>query len=246
MAAAFTPDAGLLAACDFDNAGWLWDRARGQPRWIANNNGLYIGSWCVAVSPDGRFIATSQGVFETSSGRMVVAVEEYKLGGSNVYGVSFSHDGRRLAFASAYGTITIVNVENWQQLSQEEVKDTQFISLSYSPDDKWLVTGEDEGSVRLWETDPLRQVAVIGKHSARIKSVAFSPDGKEVASAGDDQTIALWDVARRRLITRIGTHTAPVLSISFSPDGKRLASGEHDKSVRIYTRHRTLWGYRLD
>ena len=48
------------------------------------------------------------------------------------------------------------------------------------------------------------------------------------------------------MITRIGTRTAPVLSVAFSPDGKQLASGEQDKSVRVYTRRRTLWGYRLD
>jgi WD40 repeat protein len=246
-ATVFLPDAGLLAACDFDTAGWLWDRARGQPRWIVENSKVLAGSNCVAVSPDGRFIAASQGVYETAGGRQVFDAQEYK-GESlrNIYGVSFSHDGRRLAFASAYGFISILDVENWQVLDKVEVIDTQLISLSFSPDDKCLVTGEDEGSVRLWEANPLRQVAVIGRHAARIKSVSFSPDGKEVASASDDQTIALWDVGKRRLITRIGTHTAPVLSITFSPDGKRLASGEHDKSVRIYTRHRVLWGYRLD
>ena len=100
--------------------------------------------------------------------------------------------------------------------------------------------------MRLWQVSPLRHVAVIGQHAARIKSVAFSPDGSEVASASDDQTVALWDVARRRLITRIGTHSAPVLSVAFEPDGKRLACGGHDGSVHLYTRHRSLWGYRFD
>ena len=240
---AFLPDSGLLAASDFDSAGRVWDIERGQPRWIAQNSTGFSGSYCLAVSPDGRFVAASQGVYETAGGRHVF---EYLDGASSIYGISFSHDGRRLALASAHGFITILEVESWRTLDRVEVKDTQPIAINFSRDDKWLVTGEDEGSVRLWEANPLRQVAVIGRHSARIKSVSFSPDGREVASASDDQTIALWDVPRRRLITNIGTHTAPVLSITFSPDGKRLASGEHDKSVRIYTRHRTLWGYRFD
>jgi WD40 repeat protein len=117
--------------------------------------------------------------------------------------------------------------------------------VTWSPDRKSLVTGGDDGTVRLFHTDPLREVKVIGQHSARIKSVAFSPDGRSVASAGDDQTIALWSV-NGGLIDRIGTHAAPVLSVAFSPDGKKLVSGENDNSVRIYTRHRALWGHRLN
>jgi eukaryotic-like serine/threonine-protein kinase len=41
-------------------------------------------------------------------------------------------------------------------------------------------------------------------------------------------------------------HTAPVYAVAFSPDGRQLLSGEHDHSVRLYTRRRTLWGWRLD
>jgi hypothetical protein len=33
---------------------------------------------------------------------------------------------------------------------------------------------------------------------------------------------------------------------TFSPNGRQLISGEHDHSVRLYTRHRTLWGFKLD
>ena len=39
---------------------------------------------------------------------------------------------------------------------------------------------------------------------------------------------------------------ARVMSVAFSRDGKRIASGEEDKSVNVYTRHRTLWGRKLD
>jgi WD40 repeat protein len=108
------------------------------------------------------------------------------------------------------------------------------------------VTGEDQGAVRLWATHPLREVAVLGRHAARVKSVAFAPDGKTAASAGDDGMIALWDVRQRKLRTRIGTHASPVYAIAFSPDGTHLVSGEHDRSVRVYTRRRTLWGFKLE
>ena len=243
------PDTRLLASCDIDTSAWLWDTTHGQALWTSTGElKSSPGSYCLAVSPDGRFVATSQGVYETTEGRQIVDTNDDLIpnGSSSIYGVAFSPDGQRLAFVTAHGRILLWDVEKRQVLSNLQINDRQFISVSFSPDSKWLVTGEDEGAVRLWQAEPLSQMAVIGQHAARIKSVAFSPGGSQVASASDDQTIALWDVARRSLITRIGTHTAPVLSVAFSPDGKRLVSGEHDKSVRIYTRHRTLWGYRLD
>ena len=87
---------------------------------------------------------------------------------------------------------------------------------------------------------------LFGKHDARVKSVSFSPDGKRVISAGDDKMIAVWDVASRKLVTRIGLHTAPVYAVAWSPDGKLVISGGADHSVRLYTRHRSLWGWSWD
>jgi WD40 repeat protein/serine/threonine protein kinase len=247
--AGFLLDAGLLATCDLDTGARLWDTTSGQLRWKSENiTNESPGSYCLATSPDGRFVATSQGVCETGEGHRVLDFSRgiFPNNPSSIYGVAFSPDGRRLACTTAYGIILLWEVDTWRLLDKLKVSDKQFISVSFSPDGKRLVTGEDEGSVRLWEAEPLSEVAIIGQHAARIKSVAFSPDGTQLVSASDDQTIALWDVRRRSLITRIGTHTAPVLSVAFSPDGKRIVSGEHDKSVRICARHRTLWGYRLD
>jgi len=144
------------------------------------------------------------------------------------------------------GWLLLWNTDTWQLLEQQQFVGARLICVSISRDRKWLVTGEDDGAVRLFSVEPLREIAVMGRHAARVKSVAFSPDGATVASAGDDKMIAIWDVKRRKLLARVGTHASPVYSVTFSPDGTQLASGEHDHSVRLYTRHRALWGYRLD
>ena len=41
-------------------------------------------------------------------------------------------------------------------------------------------------------------------------------------------------------------HMAAVRRAVFSPDGKQIVSGGHDHSVRLYTRHRSVWGWPLD
>jgi WD40 repeat protein len=201
-------------------------------------------SYCLAISPDGRSAATTYAVYDLETGRLLTP--QSGTFWSRVYSAAFSADGRLLIGVTDIGEIIFVNARTWQLLERQKPVDEHLISLSLSPDGRYLVTGDDGKAVRLWAIEPLRQVGVIGRHEARVKSVAFSPDGKQVASAGDDKMIALWDVSRRTLINTIGTHTSPVYSIAFSPDGQRLVSGEHDTSVRLYTRHRTLWGLRLN
>jgi WD40 repeat protein/serine/threonine protein kinase len=248
LSVAFSPDGKSVASTDQDGNLILWDSALRKPRWATQYlvDGKYIiPTYCVTISPDGRSVADTMGVYDSANGCLAVDFSKEYTGGQ-IYGADFSDDGRRLAYVTPYGHIYLWDAENWQLIDMLKSSGLQLVSVSFSPDAKLLATGDDGGKVRLWELNPLRQVAIIGQHAARIKSVAFSPDGKEVAAAGDDQSIALWDVARRRLVTRVGTHTSPVLSVAFSPDGKRLASGEYDKSVRVYSRHHVLWGFHLD
>jgi WD40 repeat protein/serine/threonine protein kinase len=241
VAAAFSPDGRSIASTDFEGTIIFWDVARQEPRWALrkSEHPLLSAGRCLAVSPDGRWIATTSLVYDSSDGHPVAQSP------GHVYGTAFSPDGRRLVGRSDDGFL-LWDTERWLLLQILKLKGMNPLKINYSPDGKWLVTGDQNGTVRLWAADPLREEALLGQHAAWVKAVAFSPDGRQVASASDDKTIALWDVGRRSLITRIGSHTAPVLSVAFSPDGRRLASGEQDTSVRIHTRHRTLWGYRLD
>ena len=239
---AFAPDGGWLASVDRHGSGIIWDLAQRRPR-LGFHPTRGIDTHCLAVSPDGRWVALWRGVYESATGRLVVEFPD--VNSSGIYGIAFSVDGRWLAVADCYGNLRLWDTGTWQITDQSNIAPAQLISVSFSPDGEWLVTGEDQGTVRLWSARPLRQVAELGRHHARVKSVAFSPDGKQVVSAGDDKTICLWDADGRKLITRIGTHTSPVLSVAFSPDGKQIVSGERDHSVRLYTRRRGLWGWRL-
>jgi WD40 repeat protein/serine/threonine protein kinase len=250
---AFSRDGERLASSDMDANTILWDLDGRKPESTHEYTGVggsKASSYCVAFSPDGRFLASTNAVYDCRDGRQVFDLEAmrrfYPGAMGQAYGAAFSPDGKLLACATDNGALVLWDTEKWQLVDKVQLSSTPLISVSFAPDGKGLVTGDDDGVVRLWSLNPLRPMAVLGRHLARIKSVSFSPDGSEVASGGDDQTICLWSVRRQTLVTRIGTHAAPVLSVAFSPDGKQIACGEHDKSVRLYTRHRALWGYRLN
>lgn len=255
---AFLPGDERVISCGFQEASILWDIARGvQLQRFASPSRTMPGSNGFAVSPDGRWLASSHGVYDTSSGRLTCSfyekmksesADDYWLAmNAQIYGLAFSTDGRLLAASTvAEGHLGLLNTANWEVVAHTQSPDSPYISLAFSADGKYLAAGDDNGKVELWNVSPFRLIAVMGRHAARVKSVAFSPDGDQVVSSSDDKTIALWNVGSRSLATRIGTHAAPVRSVAFSPDGKHIISGEHDKSVRVHTRHRILWGYRLD
>ena len=242
-AVSFSPDNQWLVSADQDGVVIRWNLEQRSPKLIVDSAAGTDSSYCVAISPDGRLIATTHGVYSSESGAKIATL----IGTwGAVYSVAFTPDGRRLVCVTDRGKVMLWDTSTWQIVDEQNWTDSALVTLSVSRDGRYLTTGEDAKYVRYGTLEPLRQLAVLGRHDARVKSVAFSPDGETVASAGDDKTIALWDVSSRKLISRIGMHTSPVYAIAFSPDGRRLISGEHDRSVRMYTRHHTLWQFELD
>ncbi|HSD47001.1 MAG TPA: WD40 repeat domain-containing protein, partial [Pyrinomonadaceae bacterium] len=242
-AVSFSPDSQWLASADQNGVVIRWNLEQRSPQLVVESSEGTDASYCIAISPDGRLIATTHGVYSSASGAKIAGL--IRTWGA-IYSAAFTPDGRRLVCVTDRGTVLLWDTNSWQIVEHQNWTDSALVTLSLSRDGRYLTTGEDGKYVRYGTLEPLRQLAVLGRHDARIKSVAFSPDGETVASAGDDKTIALWSVNSRKLISRIGMHTSPIYAIAFSPDGRRLISGEHDRSVRMYTRHHTLWGVELD
>jgi WD40 repeat protein len=257
-AVAFSADSKWLVSNDLDGNVAMWDVAARKLRWARNETKRVPAeaSYGVAVSPDGSWVATSYGVYDGGTGKLIydfrAELPALPSAGQSVpqpteiRSLTFTADGRALLTVSTRTGVIVRQAEQWQPRETQKPKDRRFVSLGVSPDSKQLVTGEDGKLVQLWMASPLRPTDILGQHTARIKSVAFSPDGTEVVSAGDDKTIALWEVAGRRHIANIGLHTSPVYAVAWSPDGRQIISGEHDHSVRLYTRRRSLWGWSLD
>jgi WD40 repeat protein len=240
-AVAFSPDGRSMFSADQSGILIRHDLGRDQASLMIVPGVPEVG-YCVAVSPDGRFVASTYAIYNAQTGEPIKIKGEWRY----VYSAAFSRDGRLLIGVTDKGSVVMFETATWRELARQRWSESPLVAMSISPDGNYLVTGEDDRKIRLGTINPLQQIGVIGEHDARVKAVAFSPDGKHVASAGDDKMVALWDVSRRKLVATIGTHTSPIYALAFSPDGKRLITGEHDRSVRQYTRHRTLWGFSLD
>ncbi|KAI0339475.1 WD40 repeat-like protein [Trametopsis cervina] len=193
----------------------------------------------VAISPDGRIIATAHddrtiGLWNAVTGERV---GEPLIGHTYwVRSVAFCPDGTTIASGSDDGTIHLWNVATGEQIGYAlRGHAGGVMSVTFSPDGQTLVSGSRDKTVRLWHVsrrEPAGE-ALVG-HTDRVNSVAFSPGGRIFASGSDDRTVRVWSADTRELLYALEGHTDHVWSVAFSPDSRTLASGAGDNTIRLW------------
>ena len=117
---------------------------------------------------------------------------------TDVYCVTFSHDGKLVATGSKNGDIHVLNASTGQSVLGPLEGHTRVVnSVAFSPDDNFIISGSDDNTVRLWDAktgQPL--MAPFNGHTNSVRSVTFSHDAKFVVSASDDMAIRIWSIEK--------------------------------------------------
>jgi WD40 repeat protein len=176
---------------------------------------------CVAYSPDGKTLASGQGII-TSGGYAIKLWDVQQKGKLKatlsgqtlpVCSVAFSPDGKTLASGGDDKKIRLWDVVNGKERASV-VESSEVDHVAFSPNGKTLVSvcrapakkdmtsssaSKDKVSsdhtIKLWDVrSSPKAKATLGGHTEMVRCVVFSPDGKTLASGSDDKTIKLWDV----------------------------------------------------
>jgi WD40 repeat protein len=244
-ATVFTPDGRTLATAGYDGGVELRDTVTGRTRERLAVQSLE-DTTPVAVSPDGRTLATSSkfGVelWDTRTGRRRVGLPSrtrlaisVALSPDTVSAISwaFSPDGHTLATGSSGGGVELWDTRTGHRRGSLPEPASPVDAMAFSPDGRTLATSSDDG-VELWDTRTGRRRRILAAYTAAVSSMEFSPDGRTLATGGNDHTVRLWDTASGRLDSSLTGHTGAVLAMAFSPDGRTLATGGDDHTVRLW------------
>jgi WD40 repeat protein len=245
-AVAFAPD-GRLAAGDGTGAIRLWDLGAGRSKELGHQPGSG-GVACLAVSPDGKVLASSAGdddrilLWDVAAGKVRHTLRGERFAGACL---AFSADGAVLASCSANRKAE--EPAPWPVrrpfgLPPPPGKGPprlpgQAAALPPPPPPPPppafppVVTSTDH-TVRLWDVATGKEIRRLKGHRQQVHTMAFA--GGTVAAASQDiDSVRLWDV-KTQGVRHLGGHRGMVRRVVFAADGKWLWTSGDDGTLRLW------------
>jgi WD40 repeat protein len=217
-----------------DTAIRVWDVETGKE--IGQLAGHTKGTFCVAVSPDGKQ-AISCGQDETirlwdlEAGKQSRTIPgEFKY----LHAVAYLPDGKRAVSGGWQGHLRLWDLEKNEQVRAFDA--TDYVNcLALSPDGRLLIAGggsftKEDYAIRVYDVESGAELRRFLGHTSPVKCLAFAPDGKRALSGSNDGTLRLWDVTAGTEIRRLSGESA-FNGVTFLADGRRALSASGGQDV---------------
>jgi WD40 repeat protein len=200
------------------------------------------GVWCVAVSPDGKLIASgaedsTARIWDYDTSKEIAKIEEF---GARVTSVAFSPDNKTLLVCSNDGTALLYDIAARKVKFPLNDHTESVRGVAFAPNGKTCATVGKDKKALIWNVEDGKLIRGLVFPDI-FYSVVFTPDSKKLIFAGGgefrgDHSIKMVDLTEKKgKALMFKGHTDSVWALSLTKDGKTLAScGYHDLTARIW------------
>ena len=218
----------------WENTVKIWDLESKKyeriPLIVQENSGIRH----VAVSPDGKYLATISDeriarIWDLENNPAAVQFAHMM----DVYSIVFSPDGKTLVTVSRDNLMARWDWQEKKFLTAVEAHHDKIGSVDISPDGKLLATGSADKMVNIWSFESGNLLRTLKGHASTVTRVAFVPVGNWLVTGSLDSTVRVWDPASDNAPRILKRFNAVVWCIAAAPDGKTVAIGLKDKSALL-------------
>ncbi len=251
---AFSKDGSLLAVTGYHEV--LLHKGDGTGL-IARLIGVSERVQSLAFSPDGKWLAVTGGNPGRFGEVQIWNVEKRALKLSTpitfdtIYGGSWSHDSKLIAFGGADNSLRAIEAETGKQVLFQGAHSDWVFDTVFSVKSNFLVSVSRDRSMKLTEVATERLEDNItsitpGALKGGLAAVDRHPTKDELLIGGADGTPKLYQMYRTKprqigddfnRIRFYDTLPGRIFAVKFSPDGNRIAAGSSNDGkgeVRVY------------
>jgi predicted dehydrogenase/sugar lactone lactonase YvrE len=162
----------------------------------------------VAVSPDGKLIASAGGnenrvtrpgevkLWNAETGELVADLVEHEKA---AFTVTFTGDGKYLVSGGLDAKANVYDVGTHKALGYYDGQQRPVNSVVTTAEGKVVISGgggraKGKNDVSIWLRESGDELGRIGAHEEKINCVMLNPDGKTLAVASQDETLSIWDI----------------------------------------------------
>lgn len=229
---AYSPDGQRIVSVTMrDKEIYVWDSdARGVSSHPDQRLSGHEGTtYKCALSGDGKWIASASQdktlrIRDTEIGKQAALITG--IDGS-IDALAFSHDGRRVLFASNK------NIKVWDWHRGEELNaagEQAWTVRSFSPDARRLLC-TCRTAARIHDTEDGQEIGTLTQE-ATVVACGFSPDGRRIVTVdGFHSEISLWDASSAQVIARLQAKSP----VTFTSDSKWLTAVDWNGKPSVYS-----------